>query len=76
MFHPEPTLAFSSPDLKHLFDASEKCRTRPVKQVVRATVRSNVHMIERVYDRTVIRSSKEGRDERHASRGSTPANLG
>src|ERR1700733_1330127 len=60
MVAPKPTLAVSLSDLKHLFDATRNCRTPPVRQIVRALVRSNVDLIERVYYRTVIR--QRGRD--------------
>src|ERR1700729_3060356 len=55
MVAPQPTLAVSLSDLKHLFDATRNCRTHPVRQIVRVLVRSNVDLIERVYYRTVIR---------------------
>jgi len=41
MLGSDQTLAVSLSDLKHLFDVSRKCRTLPVKQIVRSLVRSN-----------------------------------
>jgi hypothetical protein len=41
MLGSDQTLAVSLSDLKHLFDVSRKCRTLPVKQIVRSPVRSN-----------------------------------
>jgi len=56
-----PTLALSAVDLKHLFDSRRKCRTHAIG-LYRIFVRSNAHLIEQGYDRTVIRVRVAGED--------------